>query len=84
MKNRELAELLKYSSPNSILVVTWRNKLIELKTPFQVQLIQDIGELKKDELAIVSLVKLATNMKTVFIIENKAYFYYYFKIVIGE
>ena len=84
MKNRELGELLKYSSPYSILVVTWRNKLIELKTPFQVQLIQDIGELKKDELAIVSLVKLATNMKTVFIIENKAYFYYYFKIVLGE
>ena len=82
MKNRELAELLKYSSPNNILVIDWTNRLIELYCPFKVQIKQDVGDLKQGELEVVSLVKLATNFKTVFIIDNKAYFYFHFDILV--
>lgn len=82
MNNRELGELLKYSSPYSILVVTYQKKLIELYCPFKVKIKQDIGDLKIGGIVEVRMVKLATNLKTVFIIENKAYYYYYFDILI--
>ena len=82
MNQKYLVELLKYSSPFSILVVTYKNELIELFCPFTVYIKQDIGELLKGDKASVSLVKLSTNLKTVFIIEDKAYYYFYFDIMI--
>ena len=47
MKTTELVELLRYSSPHSILVVTYKGKLLELNTPFYVFVKHDIGILKK-------------------------------------
>ena len=41
MDGNALAFLLKYSSPYSILVVTYENKLIELKCPFKVKVIKN-------------------------------------------
>lgn len=82
MKNKELVELLKYSSPNSILVVDWRNKLLELYCPFRVKVKQDIGDLNKGIIKEVTSVKLATNLKTVFIIDCKAYYFNYFDILV--
>ena len=54
----------------SILVVTWNNELIELYTPFKVLVNHDIGKLKEGENASVNTVKLTTNLKTVFVIED--------------
>ena len=82
MDQKDLVELLKYSSPYSILVVTFRNDLVELFCPFTVYVKQDIGELREGENASVSLVKLSTNLKTVFVIQDKAYYYFYFDILI--
>lgn len=82
MDQKDLVELLKYSSPYSILVVTYRNDLVELFCPFTVYVKQDIGELIKEDYVSVSLVKLSTNLKTVFVIEDKAYYYFYFNIII--
>ena len=42
MTKKELAELLKYSSPLEIYVITWKNTLIKLFCPFEVQVLQDI------------------------------------------
>ena len=82
MNNKELVELLKYSSPNSILVVDWKNKLLELHCPFKIKVKQDIGSLKKGATKEVTKVKLATNYKIVFIVKNEPYFYHYFDILI--
>jgi len=82
MNQKDLVELLKYSSPYSILVVTYKNELVELFCPFTVKIKQDIGELLKGDNVSVSLVKLSTNLKTVFVIEDKAYYYFYFEILI--
>ena len=82
MNQKDLVELLKYSSPYSILVVTYKNELVELFCPFTVYVKQDIGELKEGENASVTMVKLSTNLKTVFVIEEKAYYYFYFEILI--
>lgn len=77
-----MAELLKYASPYSILVVTYRNKIIELKVPFRVKLKHDIGDLKKKEIVKVDLVKVSTNFLTVFIIKKEAFYYVHFIILI--
>ncbi|WP_308991625.1 hypothetical protein QLS71_006305 [Mariniflexile litorale] len=81
MNNEELAELFKYCSPKSILVVTWYGKLKTLYCPIKVKVNQDIGELSKGNYAKITEVKLSNSGKTVFIINKKAYYYYYFEIL---
>lgn len=74
--------LLRYSSPFSILVVTHKDQLIELKCPFKVEVIKNIKNMMASQIKEVSQVKLATNNKLVYIIEDKPYFYYYFTILL--
>lgn len=82
MTKKELAELLKYSSPREIYVITWNNILKRLFCPFEVQVLQDIGTLKTGQFVFVEEIKVTIELKTVFIIDNKAYYYYHFEIVI--
>ena len=82
MNEKQMAELLKYASPYSILVVNYLNKIIELKVPFRVQLKNDVGNLAKGKIEEVELVKLSTNLKTVFMIDDKAYYFYHFNILL--
>ena len=82
MTKKELAELLKYSSPLEIYVITWNNILKRLFCPFEVQVVQDIDTLKKGQIVYVDEIKVTIELKTVFIIDNKAYYYYHFEIVI--
>ncbi|MFD2536068.1 hypothetical protein [Gelatiniphilus marinus] len=81
MKNEELAELFKYCSPKSILVITWYGKLKTLHCPITVKIAHDIGELTKGDYAKVTEVKLSSSGNTVFIINKRAYYYYYFDIL---
>ncbi len=81
MENDEIAELFRYCSPKSILVVTWYGKLKTLHCPFTVKASIAVGKLKKDQYAKVDWVKLATNGKTVFGIQGEAYQYHYFDIL---
>ena len=74
--------LLKYSSPFSILVITKEDKLIELKCPFEVEVIKNVKNMMISQIKEVSQVKLATNNKLVYIIEEKPYYYYYFTILL--
>ena len=82
MTKKELAEVLKYSSPREIYVITWNNILKRLFCPFEVQVVQDIGTLKKGQIVYVDEIKVTIELKTVFIIDTKAYYYYHFEIVI--
>lgn len=82
MTKKELAELLKYSSPREIYVITWKNTLIKLFCPFEVLVLQDIGTLKTGQFVFVDEIKVTIELKTVFIIDTKAYYYYHFEIVI--
>jgi hypothetical protein len=74
--------LLKYSSPFSILVVTHDDQLVELRCPFKVEVIKNVKNMMASQIKEVSQVKLATNNKLVYIIEDKPYFYYYFTILL--
>ena len=80
MNDKELAELLKYSHPKQLYIVTWNNVLKLLFCPFKVKVLRDIGGLKKDEIVWVEEVKVTSDLKTVYKIKNKLYYYYYFNI----
>lgn len=81
MTKKELAELLKYSSPNELYVITHYGVLIRLFCPFRVTVLQEIGALKKGQIVLVQEIKVTYELKTVYIINNDAYFYYYFDII---
>jgi len=84
MNEHELVELLKYSSPKTIYVVTWNNILKLLFCPFKVKAKNSIGDIKKGHVVWVEQVKVTLDLKTVFIIKGKAYYYYHFDIVIDD
>lgn len=82
MNRSQLAELLRYSSPFSILVVTYKNKIMELKCPFKVELKNDIGNLKAGDIEKVDMVKVSTNLKTVFVVNGVPYYFWHFNIIV--
>lgn len=81
MNERQLAELLKYSSPNELYIVTWNNLLKLLFTPFKVIVMDDLEELAKGQVVWVQEVKVTKELKTVYIIKGRAYYYYHFEIL---
>lgn len=81
MNEEQLAEILKYSSPNTLYIVTWNNLLKLLFCPFEVVVKHPIGDLNEGEKVLVEAVKVTADIKTVFIVKGRAYFYYHFEIV---
>ena len=81
MNEKQLAEILRYSSPNELYIVTWNNLLKLLITPFKVFVIDDVGALKKGQLVQVIEVKITMELKTVYIIQGRAYYYFHFDII---
>lgn len=66
------------------MVVTWYNKLKEIYCPFPVVVKAKVGNLAMGQKAKVSSVKLSSNGVTVFIINNQAYYYNYFDILLDS
>lgn len=81
MTKKQLTEILKYSSPNELYIVTWNHLLKLLITPFKVLVIDDIGPLNKGEIVWVEEVKVTLELKTVFNIKGRAYYYHHFEIL---
>jgi hypothetical protein len=82
MHANEYGFLLRYSSSNSILVVTFDNRLIELACPFKVEVIKSINNMMVSQIKEVTQVKLSTNGKIVYIINDEPYYYNHFTIVL--
>jgi hypothetical protein len=80
MTKKEMAEVLKYASPNELYIITWENKLLRLCCPFTVIAMHEVGELMIGELLFVDEVKVTQDLITVYLIKGKAYFYYHFEI----
>lgn len=81
MSDDELADVLKYSSPNTLFIITWNNLLKKLFCPFQVVVNHHIGELEKGEVVWVDRVKVTAKLKTVFMVKGRAYYYFHFEIL---
>lgn len=82
MTKKELAELLKYSSPKELWVITFNNFLKRLICPFKVKVLQDVGLLKRGHIVLVNEVKVTTELKTVYMINGQAYYYYHFDVLV--
>lgn len=82
MIDKNLAEQLKYSSSEWIYIVTWNNVLKQLFTPFKVLVLSDVGQLIKGQTVWVIQVKVTHQLKTVFVVEGNAYYYFHFDFVI--
>lgn len=81
MSDDELADVLKYSSPDTLYIITWNNLLKKLFCPFQVMVKHQIGDLEKGELVWVEKVKVTVKLKTVYVVRGRAYYYDRFIIV---
>jgi len=81
MTDEEIAKILKYSSPNNILIINISSRLAELNCPFRVQVIQPIGLYSTGQILTVSSVKVTKDLITVYIISGLAYHYFHFDII---
>jgi len=84
MNKKLLADLLKYSNPKELYVVTWNNLLKLLFCPFKVSVKHDIGSLNQGQIVWVEEVKVTMELKTVFVIKGQPFFYFHFDIIIDE
>ena len=82
-KNRQkyLEEILKYCDMESILVIDGYGHLQRFSCPFLVIAVKDIGEIKKDLICPVNAVKLDLNLMDVYIIQNRAYYFFNFRVL---
>lgn len=81
MNDKQLAELLKYSSPKELYIVTWNNLLKLLFCPFKVVVKHKIGRLRLNQVVWVEEVKITNDLKTVYVIKGKPYYYFHFDII---
>jgi hypothetical protein len=80
-KKKYIEEIFKYCKVDSILVMTKSGHLQRLDCPFEVLVIQDVGELYKGLICLVNAVKLDLSLVDVYIIRNKAYYFFNFRVL---
>lgn len=80
MDYEKLSEILRFSTPKSLLIVNYNNLLKELFCPFLVVAMSSIGKLEEGERYNVEEIKVTKNLKTVYIILGDAYYYHHFEI----
>jgi hypothetical protein len=80
-KKKYIAEIFKYCKIDSILVINKHGHLQRLACPFEVVVIQDVGELYKGLVCLVNAVKLDLTLIDVYIIRNKAYYFFNFRVI---
>ena len=80
MSDKELVEFLKDISPKELWILNYKNELQILVCPFEVILKEDLLFLRKHQIVFVELIKITRDLKTVFIIQGKAFFAIHFNI----
>lgn len=80
-KRKYIEEVFKYCKTDSILVISKTGHLQRLHCPFEVIVIQDVGELYKGLICLVNAVKLDLTLIDVYIIRNKAYYFFNFRVL---
>jgi len=84
MTEKELAEMLKYSNPKELYIVTWNNLLKRIFCPFKVLVLERIGGLQEGQIVLVEGVKVTMELKTVYLINKELYYHFYFDILLDE
>ena len=76
-----LRELFKYVKTDSILIIDQNGRLRRLRCPFLVLVIIDVPPLNKGQEKDVIVVKVAEDLVDVYVIEEKAFYHYNFRII---
>jgi hypothetical protein len=80
-KKKYIEEVFKYCKIDSILVINKHGLLQRFDCPFEVVVIQDVGELYKGLICLVNAVKLDLSLIDVYIIRDKAYYFFNFRVL---
>ena len=80
-KRKYIEEVFKYCKIDSILVINKHGHLQRLDCPFEVVVIQDVGELYQGLICLVSAVKIDLSLIDVYVIKNKAYYFFNFRVL---
>jgi hypothetical protein len=80
-KRKYIEEIFKYCKIDSILVINNHGHLQRLDCPFEVLVITDVGELRKGLICLVNAVKLDITLVDVYIIRDKAYYFFNFRVL---
>jgi hypothetical protein len=80
-KKKYIEEVFKYCKTDSILVMNKMGQLQRLQCPFEVMVIQDVGELYRGLICLVSAVKIDLTLIDVYIIRDKAYYFFNFRVL---
>ena len=80
-KRKYIEEVFKHCKTDSILVINKTGQLQRLQCPFEVVVISDVGELYKGLICLVNAVKLDLTLIDVYIIRNKAYYFFNFRVI---
>ena len=80
-KKKYIEEVFKYCKTDSILVINKTGQLQRLQCPFEVLVIQNVGELQKGLICLVNAVKIDLTLIDVYIIRNKAYYFFNFRVL---
>lgn len=80
-KRKYIEEVFKYCKTDSILVINRAGDLQRLDCPFEVVVIQDVGQLCKGLICLVNAVKLDISLIDVYIIRDKAYYFFNFRVL---
>jgi hypothetical protein len=80
-KKKYIEEVFKYCKTDSILVMNKTGQLQRLQCPFEVMVIQDVGELYRGLICLVSAVKIDLTLIDVYIIKDKAYYFFNFRVL---
>jgi hypothetical protein len=76
-----IEDIFKYCKTDSILVINNHGHLQRLNCPFEVLVIQDVGELYKGLICLVNAVKIDISLVDVYTIRNKAYYFFNFRVL---
>jgi hypothetical protein len=80
-KKKYIEEIFRYCKTDSILVIGKMGQLQRYDCPFEVIVISDVGELYKGLICLVNAVKLDLSLIDVYIIRNKAYYFFNFRVL---
>jgi len=80
-KRKYIEEVFKYCKIDSILVIDKTGQLQRLDCPFEFVVISDVGELRKGLICLVNAVKLDLSLIDVYIIRDKAYYFFNFSVL---
>ena len=80
-KKKYIEEVFRYCKIDSILVINKHGHLQRLDCPFEVVVISNVGELQKGLICLVSAVKIDLSLIDVYIIRNKAYYFFNFRVL---